>query len=208
MSDISRLAGPSTPPVKTNGEAKAAPTPPKVVVIPYNASVDPEAHKFLPWLWNEMKTQGLVSLYFPGQENTGFANFVKLFSGGENILLVVVCNEEGLPAKAMGFATWNPMQFMNSNAAVAGFVFFKEFWDHIHSDEAARRIMDFWFNTAGLDVVLGIIAEKNTLAKRFVSRLGWVHVGEVPQLHAYQGKQCDASIWYMTKDMFKVKGVN
>ena len=58
-----------------------------VEVIPYNACLDPQADSFLPWLWKRMQDDDLVDYYFPGQRDTGFATFVRLFSGDAQVAL-------------------------------------------------------------------------------------------------------------------------
>src|SRR6266705_1895765 len=61
-----------------------------VHVIPYNATIDPQADAFLPWMWKRMQQDDLVDYYFPGQKDTGFATFVRLFSGDAQVALFTV----------------------------------------------------------------------------------------------------------------------
>lgn len=203
MSTLDQLASPPKPqptkePKKVSG----------VDVVPYNGNFDKDADKFLPWFWNRLKADGLIGLYYPEGAETSFCSFAKLFSGNTNIAVVVVRDDNGEIVDAMGFATLELMPFGMAMAAHAGFIFLKEYWDHHTSDNAAHQIMRFWFESQNprLDVVIGIVADANILAKRFLRRIGWAHSGDIPMVHQYASKQSDASIWYMTRQAFEAKG--
>lgn len=204
MSVLDTLAGsPTTPP--TDREPK---TPNGVQAIPYNANWDKDADRFLPWFWERLKADGLVTLYYPGQEETGFAAFVKLMSNAPQtqIALVVPKNVEGLPdGEPIGFVSWEPMTFGSGNGASAGFIFLRKFWDAKHTVDAANAVMKLWFEVLNLDLVIGIVAQENTPALRFLSRIGWQKLGALPGMHTFKGKASDAVLHYVTKEMFEGK---
>src|SRR5690242_4871740 len=81
-----------------------------VTVIPYNACLDPDAKHFLPWLWQKMQDDDLVDYYFPGQRDTGFATFVRLFSGDAQVAMFKTNDETSLKwdDRLTGFITWSP----------------------------------------------------------------------------------------------------
>jgi RimJ/RimL family protein N-acetyltransferase len=176
-----------------------------IEVIPYNASQDPNADKFLPWFWNRLRDDGLISLYFPGAEKTGFAKFVSLMSGDVRVLLVVKKNEQGDIADTVGFATIGPMAIGGTMAAYAGFIFLKDYWDRTTTYAAAKTIMDAWFTSQDvhLDVIVGVVADTNVLAKRFLQRVGWKNSGSIPFLAEYEGNRCDATFWYITRELWE-----
>ena len=178
-----------------------------VDVIAYNANSDPHAQAFLPWLWNRLVEDGLVGLYFPGAEQTGFAAFVKLFSSDTNVLLVRKLNDQGEVVDVVGFATLELMPFGMAMAAHAGFIFTKAYWDHKTSKASADEIVRTWFNWSAprLDVVIGIIADRNVMARRFLQRIGWKHSGNIPLIHQFAGERSDGSIWFITRDMVEGK---
>jgi len=64
-----------------------------VRVVPYNALADPQADTFLAWMWKRMQEDDLFDYYFPGQKDTGFGAFVRLFSGDANVALIVIERE-------------------------------------------------------------------------------------------------------------------
>lgn len=171
-----------------------------ISVIPYNASFDDAAERFLPWFWNKLKEDNLVEIYFPGQSKKGFADFVKLMSGDSvKVLLVVGKNADGDLDKAIGFATYSPVPFGSITSAMAGFIFFREFWDSHTTITAAQQIMDYWFKEAGLDQIIGLVAELNHPANRFLERLGWKKIGTIPMAHRYHDTQCASFMWQKLK---------
>ena len=174
-----------------------------VMAIPYDARNDPDNARMLPWFWSRLVEDGLVHLYYPGQETTGFAEFVKMFSGGSNILMLATKDAEGKPDKALGFVSWEPLPLGAKQTAIAGFIFFREFWDHKHSTDAANEVMKYWFTKENpLDLVVGVVAEKNVVAMRFLSRLGWEKSGVLTGCHLWKGEECDAILWTVKKGDF------
>jgi len=203
-STLDKLVGDVPPtdvtPRKPNGDGR-----PHVRCIPYNANFDKDADKLLPWLWKQISDDGLVELYFPGQKDFGFASFVKLLSGGEQVLLVTLCDNDNQPQEVIGFVSWNNVAFLQANAAMAGFIFLRKYWDNHVSTEAGRETMRYWFDDLKLDVVLGCVAEHNRPALMYLHRLNWKRVGDIPLLHSYKGQQCANVLWYVTKDEYQGK---
>lgn len=205
---LDKLAGPPTPPSAKTMIAtpanRAQRTAHGVMVIPYNATFDPHGDQSLPFYWQQLKADGLVSLYYPGAEDTGFADFVKMMSGGARILMAVTKDADGNPADWLGFISWEPMALGTKHTAVAGFIFLKRYWDHRYSTDAGNAAMRYWFTETDMDVAIGIVASTNILAQRFLKRLGWMQNGMIPEAHVYDGKPCDAQLWTMTKAQFMV----
>lgn len=189
-----------------NGNGQKAPKAMgEISVVPYNAALDPNADKFLPWFWNRLKEDGLIGLYFPGAEDTGFSMFVKLLSGETRVLLVVKQNENGEIVDTVGFSTIGPMAIGGTMAAYAGFIFLKDHWERKTTLAAAKTIMDAWFTNqeVHLDVVMGVVADDNVLAKRFLTQVGWKHAGDIPYLAEYIGNRCAATFWFITREMWE-----
>lgn len=198
-------------------ETKAAePKPPEpirdgdwtVEVIPYHADNDAQASKMLPWLWQRLKDDGLLDLYYPSLADKSFPTFVKMLSSPvTRVILVVLCGPGGLQDvhDVVGFATWEPLKFGPATLGHAGFIFLKQYWDRQVSTEAGKRIMEWWFdrNPEPLDVAVGLIALTNILANRYVQRLGWKRMGVLPGCQEYEGKQTDAVQWIMPRDEYE-----
>lgn len=209
MATLNDLAGTPTEKPKAavaanSGPVAKAPRVPvnAVDVIPYNASRDADSDKFLPYVWDKLRQDDLIRIYFPDGELTGFADFVKMMSGGANILLLVERTPEGELKRMIGFASWSPLPYGGGGAAVAGFIFFREFWDAASSVKAASAAMQQWFDVCGLKLLMGMVASENHMAQKFLQRMGWTRLGEMPGLGLYDGKPCAGTFWYLTREQF------
>ena len=159
-------------------------------LIPYNANLDPESHNFLPWLWDKLKADKLISIYFHDRPDVNFPTLVKLFSGGTSITLVFT--GEGKEAKMIGFGA---LTSLSDKAASAGFAFFREFWDTKTTTEALKALLTYWFKQFELDSVLGGVAEGNRAANIMLSRAGCKRQGKLPHLQHWKGLPSDAVVW-------------
>ena len=159
-------------------------------LIPYNADLDPEAHNFLPWLWEKLKADELISVYFHDNPDVNFPTLVKLFSGGASVTLVMT--GEGEQVKMVGFGA---LTGLGDKAASAGFVFFREFWDTKTTTEAMKSLLAYWFEQFELDCVFGGVAEGNRAANIMLSRAGCKRQGKLPHLQHWKGVPSDAVVW-------------
>jgi RimJ/RimL family protein N-acetyltransferase len=171
-------------------------------LVPYNADLDPEAHNFLPWLWEKMKDDDLISIFFHEKSDVNFPTLVKLFSGGATVTLVMT--GEGEQVKMVGFGA---LTGLSDKAACAGFVFFKEFWDTHTTTGAMKTLLAYWFDQFDLDHVFGGVAEGNRAANIMLSRAGCKRQGKLPQLQHWKGMPSDAVVWAAHKADFS-KEVN
>jgi len=180
-----------------------------VDVIPYNAYFDDKCRHWLFFLYDELRKDDLLRLYYPNIDGSdrAYPMFVRMMSSDTTQVLLVVLKDKQTDdvAGLVGIATWERMQFGPSTLGHAGFIFLKDFWDHRTSMAAGRRILDYWFKEMPqpLDITVGIIAKLNVLANRFVSRLGWTKVGELPNCQQYGGEACDAVIWQITRSAYE-----
>lgn len=199
------------------GPGQEKPEPPKptavlrdgdsiVDVIPYNAYHDPKGGYFMHWLWQKLQADGLLRLYYPDvtDDEKFYPTFVRMMSSEmTKVLLVVLRNPQDATdvRDVVGFATWEPLKFGPAVVGHAGFIFLKAYWDRRVTVQAGERIMEWWFdrNPEPLDVAVGLIADKNTLANRFVQRLGWTQMGSLPGCQQWGGEQCDAVLWRYTR---------
>jgi RimJ/RimL family protein N-acetyltransferase len=196
------------------GTAAQHPVPPSspaaartVTIVPYNARVDAQASDFLPWMWKRMQKDDLVDYYFPGQSATGYADFVRLFSGDGNVALVVLPDSSHQWEKTIaGFVTWVPSRMGAADVIIAGCVFFREFWDHVTTDATAVESFKFWFTEARAQVVLGVCPALHVAIARFNKRVGFREIGRIPQAHLYKGEVCDAVLWAITRQEWEMRG--
>jgi RimJ/RimL family protein N-acetyltransferase len=180
-----------------------------VEVYPYNAHNDPNASLYLPWLWKRLKDDGLIDLYFPNFADKSFATFAAMLSGGAQILIVALVDDEtGLATDTIGFASWTPMLLGLATVGNAGFIYLKDYWEQSITLAAGRRIEKMWFEDMPdkLDLAVGIIAKDNVLARRYLNRLGWRKCGELPGIQQYAGVQGDGEIWFTTRTQYEQRG--
>ncbi len=159
-------------------------------LIPYNADLDPESHNFLPWLWDKLKADELISIYFHENPDVNFPTLVKLLSGGASVTLVMT--GEGEQVKLVGFGA---LTGLGEKAASAGFAFFREFWDTKTTTEAMKALLAYWFGQFELDYVFGGVAEGNRAANIMLSRAGCKRQGKLPRLQHWKGVPSDAVVW-------------
>lgn len=160
----------------------------------YHADLDPKAHNFLPWLWEKMKADDLVNIYFHDKPDVNFPTLVKLFSGGAIVTLVLTGEKE--QTKLVGFgALTDGLGDEKVKAGAAGFAFFREFWDTRTTTEAMKSLLAYWFQHFELDYILGGVAKDNRAANVMLGRAGCKRQGELPKLHHWNGVPSDAIIW-------------
>lgn len=196
MGVVEQLAGKVPPPPSSSSSQKG-----EVRVIPYNSKHDPNAHQFLPYLWQKLLDDHLTDLYFPGQGSSGFSDFVSLMSSG-SVLLVVVQEDKEIK-DVMGFATHSLAPLGQSNSAICGFIFLKDYWDGKTTKEAALVIERFWFDQANFDLLIGIVAEHNAKASAFLKKLGWQNTGFIPSAAEFYGQVSNGQLWCLTKEQWK-----
>jgi len=178
-----------------------------VRIVPYNAVNDTQSDAFLPYLWKRMQTDDLVDYYFPGQSATGFSQFVRLFSGDGQVALVVTDSTSGQWNDTIaGFISWTPSLMGMSNVIIAGFIFFRQFWDHHTTDEAGAQAFNYWFRETGAEVVLGVCPSQHVVALRYNKRIGLKEIGRIPQAHVFKGTACDAVLVAITRDEWSQRG--
>ena len=204
---LSGVAAPSLPqpvaPVGDKVEQSGILTT-EVRVVLYNALADPQASEFLPWMWKRMQDDDLVDYYFPGQKDTGFGAFVRLFSGDANVALFLIEKEsDKWEDRIPGFITWSSSRMGASDVLIAGFIFFRKFWDHHTTDEAGKAAWKFWFDTTPAQVILGVCPSLHHAAIRYNKRVGLKECGRISGAHLFKGTPCDALLFEMTREQWK-----
>lgn len=180
-----------------------------VDIVPYNAVYDPQASDFLAWMWKKMQEDDLVDYYFPGQKETGYAQFVRMMSGDANVGLVVTkVDSDQWNDKVAGFISWTPMHLGSVTVAVAGFIFFRQFWDHHTTDDAGKVAFKFWFTETDSDQVLGVCPSTHAAAVRYNKRIGLREVGRLLGAHLFKGEKCDAVLYVITKEAWAAQEDN
>lgn len=210
---LDTLAGTTTTTATSTVTLTPKPAPEPAVngvsVVPYDARLDTQADAFLAWMWHKMQADDLVDYYFPGQRDTGFATFVRLFSGDAQVALFVTKSDsKQWDDRIAGFITWSPMRMGASDVIIAGFIFFRRWQDHKTTDEAAIEAFRHWFGRTNAQVVLGVCPELHIAAMRYNKRIGLKEIGRIPLAHIYKEKPCDAVLFAITRDEWVGRGHN
>lgn len=185
----------------------SASSPPAPEVIRYDARTDPQAEDFLAWLWKRMKADDLVDLYFPGQSDTGFTSLVEMFSKPTGAALFKLNNDsDQWNERIPGFITWSVAQFGNAPVLIAGFIFFKDFWDGHTTTACGRAAFDFWFRETKAEIVLGLCPSLHIVAQRYNKRVGLREMMRLPNCALFKGAECDAIVYGISRADWQKEG--
>ena len=166
-----------------------------VVIIPYvevnGARIIPD--DMIEALWEKGIAEALDTKVF-GEKKT-FWEFLDMLKSNKNLSLFMFKENGKSP---LGIAWINGL---TRTHAFAHFMFLKEAWG-MHTMPLGRACCRYWFALGSpdpiLDILVGNIPSSNRAAIRFVQRLGWTVVGEIPHL-AYDGAMtvtyCERDTW-------------
>ena len=137
-----------------------------------------------------------TTVFYDGKIKTE-DEFLDLMKDPKNLPVFVLVDD-----KLSGYAWINSIA---DNHAFAHFNFFKETWGKC-AEDIGKSLLDYWFSFPGsngpmFDVLIGMIPKFNTKANRFIERLGFVRVGEIPMMlrNAYAGERTAAVLSYKTR---------
>ena len=92
--------------------------------------------------------------------------------------------------------------------AYCHFCMFSNSWGNGLAIKAGHEILKYWFDFKSdgvpfLDVIIGILPETNTLAVKYIKKLGFNIVGTIPKyLHnSYQNRSVDSVICYIEREV-------
>jgi RimJ/RimL family protein N-acetyltransferase len=211
MSTLSTLAGSTgnTPVTERKLPTQHVATTPRaegdhIDVVPYDGRADKDAAQALYFFWNKLREGGLLELYYPGQSEYSFTSFVRLMSGDVKVILFVIRDAQEMVKDFVGLATWAPLDFGGTLVGNAGFLFLPAYWDRQTTIDATKRGMRYWFEEMQpqLSMAIGMNPAANLLVQRFLHRIGWTRVGQLPIPQSYAGKQSDMVLWYYTREQY------
>lgn len=90
---------------------------------------------------------------------------------------------------------------VTSNYAFAHFCFFREIWGR--SVKIGQTGVDYWFSWPGddgrlLDVIIGIMPGFNKRAHKYVEKLGWIRLGQIPGMFRDKERNREDAVIYYT----------
>ena len=170
----------------------------QIKLVPY-VQIDGEwilSEEFLDSVFDKLVSQGLLKTTFWEGKITDQSHFVGLAQNPGNHMVFFF--EE---TNCVGFA-W--LSSVSANFAFVHFCLFKDVWGS--AVEVGLNCVDYWFSWPGsdgtrlLDVLIGIMPGFNHRAHRYVEKLGWTHLGKIPNMFKdTEGNREDAIIYYTSR---------
>lgn len=131
---------------------------------------------FIEEVFTEMVVQGLVSTVFAGTTIKDSDDFLEMLKSPANVPVFALVGEQCVAV------CW--LNSIGLNHAYGHFCYF------YHPDAPAvdvgKKVMDYWWSlcsdSISLDVILGAIPVFNQRAIAFIQKLGFVKLGEIPNI--------------------------
>ena len=140
--------------------------------------------------------QGLIETVFWDGSLPDERSFLRMCQNPHNVVAFAV--DEQLTS--VGFA-W--LSSMTGSYAFAHFCLFKDIWGG-GAEELGKLYLDYWFSLSGeeplFDTILGAIPGFNRLAQNYVERIGFQHLGKIPNMLKGENRKEDAIIFYRSRD--------
>lgn len=141
-----------------------------------------------------MKLDGTFqTVFYDGTVNSS-EDFLKVLKATHNYPVFPLVNG------SIGAVAW--INDLRKNYATAHFCVFKEHWG-ANSIAMGKAVLKYWFsfpkdNGFLFDVILGVTPIEYTPAIRFIKKIGFTLIGEVPKViyNAYTGKHSSAMLSY------------
>jgi hypothetical protein len=151
---------------------------------------------FVEDVFTEMVVRGLVSTVFAGSLVKDGDDFLRMIRSPSNLAVFAVLGEQ-----CVGLAWLNGI---GVNHAYGHFCYFDN--DHVSAVEFGRKVLDYWWSLSGpkgavLDVILGAIPSFNARAVAYVQKMGFVKLGEIPNLflNPSTGEKWASVVLYCTR---------
>ena len=175
-------------------------------IIFVSADLDEE---LLAVAYIRMKVEGLLPIVYhesipPLSEFIAYHNKEKKHSYYDHYLGAFARPTLDAPPELIGMGWLGGIRGpVGSIKGEVGFVFFRK-WQQVKVPLVATRLMiDYCFDVAGVDIVVGTTPVKNRAALIFDRRLGFTQLPAIPNFTTFQGEPCDAVISYMTKPAWR-----
>ena len=128
-------------------------------------------------LFMELYDDGVITSVF-SDELRDAQGFIRFLKDPANLPVFIVVDGE-----ITGVAWLNGIY---RNHALSHFVYVKRCWGK-RSIDMGFRVIDYWFSFPGergplLDVLIGNIPARNRLAIKYIQKLGFVEIGEIPHM--------------------------
>lgn len=149
-------------------------------------------------IWRQMVDDNTwKTVFFKGIVNSE-DTFIDFMQDTKNAVVTVWTD------KPIGIAWLNGF---DEGIAYGHFCMFSSCWGNGLNFKAGRKIIEYWFDfkvegVPFLNVVIGIIPETNTLAIKYITKLGFTFVGTVPKAlyNNYEKRNIGSVICYLERE--------
>ena len=146
------------------------------------------------YVWHTIEEDKLKDIVFVNGSIVTFFDFLTLVK--TKALPTLVLDEASIPV-ATGWLT-----DVSYKSAFAHFLFFKHMWGNDSNADIGNMMLDFWFNKLNLNLIIGIIPEKNKLALNYIKQLGFISHDTIPHLIQSEDGDMPGVFSYITKEDF------
>ena len=180
------------------------------ILIPYMPQNGTDQQEALVSLYFRIKTEGLIPIVF--HENSGITllEFINTWSISRNLLQIFgIKDDAGSLMDICGMAWLSDITEISDNGkpiltkAIGSFLFLKKYQVPAFTNTFGDLIFRYWFETLGIDTLVGITPEPNRAASIYTKRQGMKELCRIPQYTTYEGKRCDGILSHLTKEEYR-----
>ena len=145
-------------------------------------------------IYAELLNDGTAdTVFYDGRISDQF-EFIEMMKNPTNLPVIVMTGND-----ISGIAWINSI---SDNRAFAHFAFFKKVWGK--TEELGQKILSYWLaipksNGYLLDVIMGLVPAFNERAHKYVERIGFKRLGEIPHLVNVHGNREPGVIFYYAR---------
>lgn len=152
-------------------------------------------------IFHRMKSEGTLHVVFYDGSIKTEDDFVAYLKSPNNLPVFILSDGE-----LSGLAWLNRVE---GNHATAHFCLLKNVWGE-KSYDVGKKVLSYWFSFPGsdgeplFDLLLGVIPSFNQKAIKYIEKLGFRVIGEIPKLYknVYSGKFETTSISYVLRESY------
>jgi len=176
-----------------------------LMLTPYIAKGGYFKEEALFILYNRLISEGLWSIVFHENSAMTLLEFMEFFSHGNCYLqiLSIVDGDTVVDFAGMAWLTDIAVCQDTLTRASGSFLFFKDYQKPMYSDLFAEMILEYWFEQAGIDTLIGLTPEPNRAALLFIRRVGFKEVARIPNYTTFNNEVVTGVTTMMTKDEYR-----
>ena len=174
---------------------------PGLQMVPYMTGSPVYRDGMLPFLYEKVKAEGLLSDVFCGDQMNQ-DSFVSFFDRLKTMQVLCRVTEEG-KLIAVGFSwVMSPKGVDGARSVECGEAFFDGAAKTPDARALAKLALAYAFEALRVDVVFGRQVADNIAARNFSRRLGFREIAVIPKMHAFDGELWDGRIMMLEKEEF------